>query len=87
MNPEMQDSIVELRAAADALAGLSVPNSSTELPDLMTVKDAARYLRMSRSKVYSLMDTGQLASMRIGDHRRIERSEVLRLVEESRLWD
>jgi excisionase family DNA binding protein len=83
----MQDSIVELRAAADALAGLSVPNSYAELPELMTVKDAARYLRMSRSRVYSLMDTGQLAFVRIGDLRRIERSEVLRLVEESRLWD
>lgn len=49
---------------------------------LMTVAEAANFLRISRSKLYSLMDQGQLAFVRLGQNghrasRRIPRRALI----------
>jgi len=68
----------ELAAMTDALAveGRSVPAV------LATPEEAAIALRVSRSKVYALMGSGALCSVKIGGSRRIP-VESLRLLVES----
>lgn len=46
---------------------------------LMTVKEAAAFLRLGRSTLYGLMDTGDLAYCRLGRARRIPRRAVVEL--------
>jgi excisionase family DNA binding protein len=47
---------------------------------LVTLVDAARYLAVSRSALYELLTTGQIASVHIGRARRIPRAELQRFV-------
>ena len=44
---------------------------------LLTIKECAAFLRISRSKVYQLMDAGVLCYAKIGRSRRIPRRAVL----------
>ncbi len=46
---------------------------------LLTVREAGEFLRLSRSKVYELMDAGALAFVRLGRCRRIPRLAVVLL--------
>lgn len=46
---------------------------------LLTVAEAASFLRLSRSKVYGLMETGTLRYVLIGRSRRIPRRAVIDL--------
>lgn len=48
---------------------------------LVTLVEAARYLAVSRSALYQLLATGQLASVHIGRARRIPMAELRRFVE------
>jgi excisionase family DNA binding protein len=56
-------------------------------PLLLTVEEAARELRLSRSKVYELMSAGEIKSVTIGRSRRVPSEAtaeyVSRLIEES----
>ena len=47
---------------------------------LMTISEAAEYLSISRSKLYEMMDDGELAYVKLGRCRRIERRELIDLV-------
>jgi excisionase family DNA binding protein len=47
---------------------------------LARVTEASDYLSLSRSKIYLLMDGGQLGYVKIGKSRRIPWSELRRLV-------
>jgi excisionase family DNA binding protein len=47
---------------------------------LMTVPEAAEYLSISRSKLYEMMDSGELAYVKLGRCRRIQRRELIDLV-------
>ena len=47
------------------------------------VPDVARFLGLSRSRVYSLMDAGQLAYVKIGRSRRIPHRAVVELAAKS----
>ena len=47
---------------------------------LMTVSEAAEYLSISRSKLYQMMDDGELAYVKLGRSRRIPRRELIDLV-------
>ncbi len=46
---------------------------------LMTVREAAQFLRLSRSSVYALMDHGELAFVKLGRSRRIPRRALVEL--------
>ncbi len=49
------------------------------LDGLVSVPEAARFLGLSRSKVYSLMEAGELAYVKIGRARRIPRRALIQL--------
>ena len=53
----------------------------TDAVQLLTVIDAAGHLRISRSKVYELLASGELPSVRIGRNRRITMSDLADFVE------
>jgi excisionase family DNA binding protein len=49
---------------------------------LVRVPEAARFLGLSRSTIYGLMDTGALRYVKIGKSRRIIRADLSRLIEQ-----
>ena len=51
-------------------------------PLLLTVDEAARLLRMSRSFVYNLVMSGEIASIKLGRSRRVPAVELERFVSE-----
>lgn len=51
------------------------------MPDLLTVDETAKRLRVSRPKVYDLLRRGELSSFTIGRSRRIPSSSVDAYVE------
>jgi excisionase family DNA binding protein len=56
---------------------LSVPDS---LGDLLKVPEACQLLRLSRAKVYQLMEAGELTYARFGRSRRIPRRALAEYV-------
>jgi len=46
---------------------------------LMTVREAERFLHLSRSTIYLFMDRGELAFVKLGRSRRIPRLAVIEL--------
>jgi excisionase family DNA binding protein len=48
---------------------------------LARVSEVAAFLRLSRSKVYGMMDAGELKYVKLGKSRRLRWSDVLDLVE------
>ena len=46
---------------------------------LKTIREAAAFLGISRSSIYTLMDSGRLAYVRIGTSRRIPHRSLLEL--------
>lgn len=48
---------------------------------LRPVQDVAKFLSVSRSKVYQLMESGKLPYVKLGKSRRVRWSDVIRLVE------
>ncbi|WGI22403.1 helix-turn-helix domain-containing protein [Amylibacter sp. IMCC11727] len=50
---------------------------------LFTDREAAEYLGFSRAKIWLLMKEGKLASIKLGNSRRIEVSELDRFVNEN----
>lgn len=49
-------------------------------PDLMTVIDVKKYLRISKSKVYQLVDSGKLQCLRVGRSIRIPKTYLLEYI-------
>ena len=47
---------------------------------LMTISEAVEFLAVSRSKLYEMMDKGELAYVKLGRCRRIRRRELTDLV-------
>ena len=60
-------------------------NPSTELPRLMTVREVAERLRLSRSKVYELINLRELRTVKIGRCVRIPETAVRELLANSGL--
>ncbi len=48
----------------------------TRVPDIMTVAEAAAYMRISEREIMSLIDQGKLGAARIGDTYRIARIAI-----------
>ncbi len=57
--------------------------ASLDATSLHTVPDVARYLKMSRSMIYLLMDKGSLPYVKIGRTRRVRAEDVKKLVDEN----
>ena len=56
------------------------PDRSALVADgLMTIQEAAEFLSVSRSKLYELMDNGELIFVKLGRSRRIPRRALLDL--------
>jgi excisionase family DNA binding protein len=49
-------------------------------PMLLRVEEAARELRIARRRIYELIASGELLSVKIGQSRRIPREELVRYV-------
>lgn len=56
---------------------MSVTNTSRTEPLLYTIPEAASALRISRTKIYELLDAGEIESVHIGRSRKIP-AEALR---------
>ena len=63
-----------MTAKPDGVEGLAMVGEG-----LMTVAEAAEFLRVSRSKLYQIMDAGELAYAKIGRGRRVPRRAVVEL--------
>jgi excisionase family DNA binding protein len=50
---------------------------------LCPVGDVARYLSLSRSKVYAMMEAGELPYVKLGKSRRVRWADVLTLIKEN----
>ncbi len=61
-------------------AGRTLADSAELVADgLMTVKECAEFLHLSRSTVYELMNAGELCFAKLGRSRRIPRRAVIEL--------
>lgn len=61
-------------------SGISQPQGLTS-EGLCSVRDAASFLGLSRSTIYSLMEQGHLAFVKLGRSRRIPRRALVALAE------
>ena len=61
------------------------PVEAREGPRLLTVRQAAERLEMSKSHVYRAVETGALAKVKIGSSVRISEEDLERYIEERRL--
>lgn len=92
----MEFSPLELRAAHDLGEAIlrfvhavqipnrqqpSIPSSQMDENRLVRVAEAAKILSLSRSKIYGLMDSGRLPSVKIDSAKRIKLGEVLKLLD------
>ena len=57
--------------------------ASVDSAGLQPVPEVAKFLAISRSKVYQLMDSGELPHVKLGKSRRVRWPDVLRLIEEN----
>lgn len=55
-------------------------NDAFEAEGLVRVSTATKYLSLSRSKLYAMMDAGELPYVKFGKARRIRRSDLCELV-------
>ena len=60
-------------------------NTAKELPKLMTVREVAEQLRLSRSKVYELINLRELRTVKIGRCVRVPEAAVRELLANSGL--
>jgi excisionase family DNA binding protein len=61
---------------AAASPDTSLPPTPSRPPDIMTVKEAAAYMRVSEAEILHLIDAGKLGAARIGDSYRIARIAI-----------
>ncbi len=62
-----------------AFAEVSPSDREAIAEGLLTVQEAAQFLRVSRSKLYALMDAGELQFVKLGRSRRIPRRALIYL--------
>jgi excisionase family DNA binding protein len=64
----------------DGRAGVPVVAAGESVMLLLTAEEAARALRVGRSKVYELMRSGELRSVKIGGSRRVSAAALAEFV-------
>ena len=62
--------------------GRETNNSGERLETLLRGNDVARLLNISRSKAYTLIQTGEIASVRLGGSVRVRPSDLLAFISE-----
>jgi excisionase family DNA binding protein len=60
----------------------SVPNL---LPDVMTIEETAKYLRIAKSSLYKLAQEGKIPCQKVGRHWRFRKESIDRWLEENRV--
>jgi len=55
------------------------------VPDFLTVRELARVLRIGRNQAYALVNTGQVASCRLGASIRVPKTALERLLDAPRV--
>jgi excisionase family DNA binding protein len=65
----------EMNSRGQTLAG----SAEIVADGLLTVRECAEFLHLSRSKIYELMDAGELCFAKLGRSRRIPRRAVIEL--------
>ena len=65
------------------LATQATPDAAPDHGGLRPVRAVANFLSISRSKVYQLMEAGELPYVKLGKTRRVRWSDVLKLVEQN----
>ena len=61
------------------IAGEDAKREELVADGLMTVRECSEFLHLSRSKIYELMDAGDLCYAKLGRSRRIPRRAVVEL--------
>ena len=69
--------VEEVPSAIGGLSAVSVPGG----PMLLSVKDAADHLGVPRGRLYELVRSGELESVKIGSRRLVSRDALTRFVE------
>lgn len=64
------------------MSDTSGANTSSLRESFMTVGEVARQLRVSNMTVYRLVNSGQLAAVRVGRSYRIRQSDVVKYLEQ-----
>ena len=75
-----EGSVPSTDSTASTRRGAPVVRNLVRVGDVLTVAEVAALLKLSKSKVYSMIDRGHLASFRIGAVIRVHRSAVEALV-------
>jgi excisionase family DNA binding protein len=70
-----------VKPATGAPGGALAADGSSQGQELLTVEETAELLHVGRDKVYYLLRTGQLGSVKIGKLRRISRMRIAKFVE------
>ncbi|OHU33373.1 DNA-binding protein [Mycobacteroides chelonae] len=78
----MSDAIAAAIAALIAAVGQTTTASGSEAPqEMLTVKEAAEYLRCSESLIYAQLKDGRMGGVKVGRRRLIPMSEIRRVTE------
>lgn len=64
-----------------------IAESPLDSVGLRPVHVVAKFLAISRSKVYQLMDSGELPYVKLGKSRRVRWSDVLKLIDKNVVGD
>ena len=57
---------------------------ATELPEIMTITEICKYLRIPRSSLYKLAQEGRIPCQKVGRHWRFRREAIDRWLENAR---
>jgi len=52
------------------------------LPEILTVQETAKYLRLKRSTAYELVKQGVIPSVKLGRQIRVPKSKLLKMLEQ-----
>ncbi|SHX68829.1 DNA-binding protein [Mycobacteroides abscessus subsp. abscessus] len=75
------DPVAVAVAALIAALQATQPNPEPAPQEMLTVREAAEYLRCSESLVYGMLKDGRIHGVRIGRRRLIAMSEIRRITE------
>ena len=57
------------------------------MDEIMTIPEVARYLKISKSKIYYMVQKKQIPHIRLGRNVRIKETELLEWIEKNRCYN